>query len=207
MSNGLSRFYNFVMDGCRSAVIWLNRPDQSPFQRVGIEVVKLGVLSVAISSVVRGVFPQGSSEHNQHAMRSILFAPLRDELIFHGLLLTGIKEIQAYYSRRPGWAFPPRDEALEQKIIRIAIVTLLFGFRQGLRPGAYFILSNMMYGVSWALIKEKTNSLAIPLILHCSYKGATHLFSSSDWPKGFLYNSIQKLIFGLIMKSGLYLAR
>lgn len=109
---------------------------------------------------------------------STVLGPVLEEIVFRGALLSGAKLLQQGYNQIRRWTHhqhnPSEAELKAQEIFRVRVVAITFGFlhlwnRDRLNLRAVFhVCSCTLGGLSYGYLKEKTNSLALPIIAHCS---------------------------------------
>lgn len=104
---------------------------------------------------------------------AILLAPVGEELLFRGVLQTGLKKVMPY-----------RRHTLLHRWLAILFTALIFGFMHTGTP--QYIPALFMLAVVLGYIYERTGSLTIPILIHILFNGRSMLWYAlqSQMPQG-----------------------
>jgi hypothetical protein len=159
---------NLVQNGYNKITTQFNR-----LPHVIQESCKLYAVALVLNEIVERM-----PEHPDKFL-AVFVAPIVEEMLFRGLLMSTIKLVQKVEGPRR-----PTPEQLErQKKIRIVVQAVIFGavhLTNGLEPSRVIQVVLCTYsGYYYGQIAEKTNSIAATIILHATNNGLCILAATS----------------------------
>lgn len=140
--------------------------------KIGLECAKATLIAIVIFAAIKLTVPAALCGS---AITTVIVAPVLEEILFRGILLTGVEFAQKGYNQVYRWKqnYEPSAEDLEaQKIFRVRTTAFIFGLvhltnHATLNFSAiYQVTSCTISGLSYGYLKEKTNSIALPIIGH-----------------------------------------
>lgn len=137
------------------------------------KTLKLKTLHVAILAViVLGTISQTSPlVYSSQLFDVLVFAPVVEELVFRGALLSSLKYCQKGINRIRNWNsnyVPSEADLKAQKIFRVRTTAVLFGLGHSYQ-GPVGLISATFEGLIYGYLKEKTNSIVVPMSAHFNY--------------------------------------
>jgi membrane protease YdiL (CAAX protease family) len=94
---------------------------------------------------------------------AFLLAPIGEELLFRGIIQTGIRKL-----------LPPRGRSLYHRWVAISITALLFGGMHFSTP--HHVPALVVLGLLLGFLYERRGSLTVPIIVHMLFNGRTLVF-------------------------------
>ena len=132
-----------------------------------VEIVKITIIFAALVLFVHLVLPA-----SKMATAVVVVAPIAEEILFRGILLTGIE--YTFYVKDALMGFVPSEiDERARLVFRVRVTAVVFGLAHLMNPVRSFIqvFSATLSGLSYGYFKEKTNSVVPGMMLHAINNG------------------------------------
>ncbi len=134
------------------------------------ETLKVTLVAAGIFCAVTYIFPSSAM-----ALTAILVAPVFEEIIFRGILLTSVHHFQKTINlcREDFWGHTLNAaDHKSQEVFRVRLTAVIFGLAHAFNPHSSLALKALQIsvatvgGLTYGYLKERKHSLVLPILGH-----------------------------------------